>query len=418
MAALLPTGHFLSCLSNDYRRIAALRMREEHGAPHAGGQTAGPAITIDLGGLKDMKKYLLAGTALAGFVAFGGQAFAQAEPVTLTLSGNVDFQMGVGTEDNEIAGGRDRDYDANTDGEIVFNFDGVADNGLGYGGEIEFDGVTSDGVGIDEIFGYISGGWGEVRLGDKEGPVANFSQAAPVAGDGIWDGGFGTYITGTTPNTGGFDADLGDVTTIHYLTPNFNGFQAGVAFAPTDTAGAGGPEDLTDSAGVGSGPANAGNPNHENYFSGAAAYGGDFGNVSLSINAGIGFAEYVANNADDDDYMNANVGVNVGFGGFTVGGSWVGVLETAGGVEDTNNFTFGVGYGMGAWNVALSGIYSMSDLEGGGENEDITFGAGADYALAEGLSVYADIVYFDADRPGGANDNDGIVGLAGVDFNF
>jgi len=363
-----------------------------------------------------MKKYLLAGTALAGFVAFGGQAFAQAEPVTLTLSGNVDFQAGAASEDNEGPGGRDRDYDFATDGEIVFNFDGVADNGLRYGGEIELDDVSSDGVNVDEIFGYMGGGWGQVRFGDKEGPVANFAVAAPTAGDGIWDGGFSNYITGTTPNTGGFDADLGDITTIHYLTPNFSGFQAGVGFAPNDRAGAGGPEDLRDSGIAALGV--SASPDHENYFSIGGAYGGDFGATSVTLGAGFGFAEYVGTNVDDDDRMHANVGLNVGFGGFTVGGSWVGIFETAGGLEDQNAFSFGVGYGMGAWNVALSGIYSIADVEGGGENEDITFGAGADYALAEGLSVYADIVYFDADAPGGANDNDGFVGLAGVDFNF
>jgi len=390
-----------------------------------------------------MKKYLLAGTALAGAVAFGGQAFAQAQPVTLTLSGNVDFQAGVATEEEDDA--RDRDYDFLTDAEITFNFDGVADNGLEYGGEIELDGVTADeGANVDEVWAYIAGTWGEVRLGDKEGPVGNFSIAAPVAGDGIWDGGFGDYVTGGTPSVSGFDQDLGDVTTISYLTPNFNGFQAGIGFAPNDQTGANGEDDLTDlttsggesltvseaavgdlngdgdatdSFTVSSDSSSSGRPEHENFISFGGAYGGDFGATSIQISGGIGYAEYVGESADDDDRLNANVGLNVGFGGFTVGGSWVSLLEAAEGIEDQHDFSFGVGYGMGAWNVALSGVYTMTDLEGGGEDEGITFGAGADYAIAPGLSVYADVVYFDAEFENEA-DNDGVVGLAGVDVNF
>jgi len=391
-----------------------------------------------------MKKYLLAGTALAGAVAFGGQAFAQAQPVTLTLSGNVDFQAGVATEEEDDA--RDRDYDFLTDAEITFNFDGVADNGLEYGGEIELDGVTADeGANVDEVWAYVAGTWGEVRLGDKEGPVGNFAIAAPVAGDGIWDGGFGDYVTGGTPNVSGFDQDLGDVTTISYLTPNFNGFQAGIGFAPNDQTGANGSDDLTDlttsggesltvteaalgadqngdgdladSFTVSADSSSSGRPEHENYFSIGGAYGGDFGATSVEMAGGFGYADYVGENADDDDYVTANIGLNVGFGGFTVGGSWVTLFEAAEGIEDRNNFSFGAGYGAGPWEVAVSGVYSMTDLEGGGEDEGITFGAGADYTIAPGLSVYADVVYFDAEFENDT-DNDGVVGLAGVDVNF
>ncbi|MEQ8966370.1 MAG: porin [Azospirillaceae bacterium] len=394
-----------------------------------------------------MKKYLLAGTALAGAVAFGGQAFAQAEPVSLELSGVADFQAGVASEDND--GARDRDYDFLTDGEIVFEFSGVTDNGLSFGGELELDGVTTnDGVGVDELFAFIGGdAWGQVRLGDKEGPLGNFAIAAPVAGDGIWDGGFGSYVTGTTPNVDGFDNDLGDSTKIHYLTPNFSGFQAGIAFAPNDQEGATGSDDLTDASSTGGeeltvvegGPiadlngdgdtadsfpitsdeTTTGRPEHENFFSIGGAYGGDFGATSVELAGGFGFADYVGANADDDDFMTTNLGLNVGFGGFTVGGSWVALLESGGsGIEDRNNFTLGASYTTGMWTVGVSGLYTQTDLETGGENEGYTIGAGVDYDIATGLNLYADLVYFEADQADDADDNDGVVGLAGVAASF
>ncbi|MEO1226789.1 MAG: porin, partial [Pseudomonadota bacterium] len=154
-----------------------------------------------------MKKVLLGSSALVAAGLFAVPAAAQLE---LTISGSVDVNFGVVDENGEfeingIPVDR-RDYGGRTDVSLNFNTVATADNGLRYGSRINID-DSDDNVSdafefdedgnpilqaaaannastfsIDEAWIFLSGSFGEVRLGDKEGVAPNFRLTIPTVG--------------------------------------------------------------------------------------------------------------------------------------------------------------------------------------------------------------------------------------------
>src|SRR5262249_5161083 len=102
----------------------------------------------------------------------------------------------------------------------------------------------------DEVYGYGSGGWGRVNLGAEDGSAYLLQVAAPSADSNV-DGlrtniagvnptvPFGTAVLATAVGTSNLldnwdyqQADFRATDRLTYLTPKFNGFQAGVSYAP------------------------------------------------------------------------------------------------------------------------------------------------------------------------------------------
>lgn len=347
-----------------------------------------------------MKKVLLGTSAIVGFGLLASPAFAQLE---LAITGSTQFEFGYVDEDED--GGAARDHDFRQDGVIQFNADGVADNGLEYGAEIELDDIAEDeGVEVDEQYLYIGGGFGQIRLGDKEGPVANFMVSAPVVASGGFDGNYSAYTVGSAGSYL-FDADDGlnsDSTKIHYLTPNFGGFQAGVSYAaaPTEAGKDGNADRLVDLG---------------DSFEIGGAYNGDFGGFGLTLGAGF----VTASGDSNDDYTGFDLGVNVGFGGFTIGAAYVAVTETPfGGLDEQETWQVGAAYGTGPWTVGASAAFDERDFEGGGDAGTDIYTVGAEYALAPGLTLYSDLSFVDAEATPTDAANEATVFIIGTSVAF
>src|SRR5690606_38007085 len=114
-----------------------------------------------------MKHVLLGSTALVAAGLLAGTASA-AEPVSLGIQGFYQAAIGgVIDQDNDDgeSGAQTRGHSIETNGEIRFHGETTLDNGLTVGARIEMEAFNSADQ-IDQAYAFISGGFGEVRLGD------------------------------------------------------------------------------------------------------------------------------------------------------------------------------------------------------------------------------------------------------------
>ena len=118
-----------------------------------------------------------------------------------------------------------------------------------------------------------------------------------------------------------------------------------------------------------------------------------------------------------DDPEQYSAGLNLGFGGFTVGGS-IGIEESDRATDGTA-YDFGASYGTGPWTVALT--YFHSEVEGanngGGEDELDAYQAGISYAVGPGITASANVLYAEWDGEAGV-DADGLGGILGLNIGF
>lgn len=362
-----------------------------------------------------MKKLLLATTAIIGAVSFASVAAADAPRVT--VGGFIDFQAGWVDEDAATAS--ENDYGFRNDTEIHFSIDGKTDRGLGYGAVIELEAdidgdTTGSGAESDRTYVYLSGDkWGRFELGSNTDAATalkvDASSIARATGgiDGDWfrfatnPGGVAAFIVRpdlpvshggvTTP---GATENAGKVT---YYSPDLSGFQVGVSYTPdTDARG----QDWA--GGVAGG--------HTDVFSGGVSYARQFDGWNLGLSATGEYGDaYGAAVEDDRSYA---LGASVGVAGFTFAGSWADV-EGLGGEGDF--WTLGAAYDFGAFGTSVTYLDSSLDA-GAGDNDFENLVFGVDYALAPGLTPYAEVSLFD--YSGVAASNDGTVFLVGTQLAF
>ena len=154
--------------------------------------------------------------------------------------GGVDFGGRIRLRSDE-GGTEAADIDS---GELNFNADGVADNGLRFTSEIRFSGGGINGT-VEEYNTFISGSFGSIRIGAEEDTgTRGFSLGAP---DSFAPGGvFRPQITLDNGLTIGVDVDSGrgaavgipeggDEPRITYFNPRFAGFNIGVNYDRVDT---------------------------------------------------------------------------------------------------------------------------------------------------------------------------------------
>jgi len=350
-----------------------------------------------------MKKILLGSTALLGAGLLSASAAAQVE---LQISGYAQFEAGWVDEDNDAAA--ERDYDFRQDGWIQFNARGVADNGLEYGAEIELDDIAADeGIEQDEQYVYVRGGFGTLRFGDKEGAVKELAVTAPTGfGSGGFDGNYGEYMIGTASTAYLLDAEeaMGDTdaTKITYLTPEFSGFQAGISFTPTDNNKGKSGKQRTDEfldrndddvIDADDEPLTRPNGEYENVVGIAANYAADFEGFNVLVGAGYLFGSAVE---DGEDLRAFDVGLNVGFGGFTVGAQYVLVTEAVG-IDEVETIQFGATYEFDAWTFGANAALTTEEDLAGDKVDTNIYSVGATYSVAPGLAVYADSAFIDSD---------------------
>lgn len=124
---------------------------------------------------------------------------------------------------------------------------------------------------------------------------------------------------------------------ISYFTPRFAGFQLGVSYANTDEAS---PNPLRDCS-----------ANSCNLFDIGASYAGNFGGVDLAAGLGYSWADTNDPNADPTLVRGS---LSIGFGGYTIGGSFAEQNGSSGGEYDGNSFSIGANYTEGPWSFGIN----------------------------------------------------------------
>jgi len=343
-----------------------------------------------------MKKILFASSALAA-VAFAGSAQAS-EKIQLQLGGYMEQWAGFSDEDNTADGGRNNAFQSDT--EVHFTGSTTLDNGIEVGAKIELEGETS-GDQVDEQYLFVNGGFGRIEMGKNDSAADAMALQAPAVGpvgvnDGDLDAWVNAYLIDTVRSSG-------DQNRVSYYTPSFGGFRAGASFADdSQRNGANGYDNI--------------NGGGDNVSSGALAYDHDFGGVALGLSA-------TGENSGDGYWY--GLGSTVGFGNFTVGGSY-GHTEDDYGLNSTNQdldaFDIGVSYAMDAAAVSLS--YGYEEVDNSGDISTVDLGMA--YTLGAGVTWKSSVYWFDQEADstnnsatsGISGDNDGYGVVTGLRLDF
>lgn len=362
-----------------------------------------------------MKKLFLCGSALAGLML--ASAPASADGLNMQVGG---FFRGYGVytdhDDNFVATGASdnlRKFDLRRQTEIHFSGETTTDNGLTVGAHTELK--TSDDTtanSIDETYAYFSGSWGRVNLGSEDGAAYLLQVAAP-SGDSNIDG-MRTYIQ--TFNTFGElvdyqHADFKDTDRLTYLTPKFNGFQAGVSYAPEMGQNAIGNN-------VAAMAADDDNDQYEDLWEASARWDGEFEGFGLSIGGGFSNADLEADAGFyTNDITTWNVGGNVTFSGFSFGVAYLDReigedLTSLGGANaDVNQRTWvaGLGWDNGPYHVGASYLDTKWDQDGV-PNTDVKAkkaSIGGGYTFAPGMSFRGSVTQLSVNAKdlGGTSEN-------------
>lgn len=352
----------------------------------------------------------------------------------ISLSGFIDFQGAY--VDQDIDRG-DRDLTFANDTEVHVTVSQKADAGFRYGAVIELEAdVTEDykeqGLNADKTYLFLESNLGRVELGATNDAAARL--AVDPSNFAVATGGtHGDYTTVIRfPATGGHGHSHGsthhlghgdfihhpslplhhmhgaaeDANKISYYSPRSGGFQFGGSFI-SDTG------DVGTAAGF---TGNAGHTEYENVVSGGVSYQGQYQNIGIAASlTGQYGNEEVANHHDLKAYA---AGLNVSYEGFNVGaayGDWgKSVSHPSPTLEDAHYWSLGAGYSTGA--IGTSITYLSSEYH---SNEAELISVGADYALAPGLTPYAEVTFADLEHSNAAaGDNNATAVLIGTQLNF
>lgn len=389
-----------------------------------------------------MKKLMLS-TAVAAFAFVVSPAFAQEDSgVKLNLGGHFKGYVSYVSQD-DADDLETRNLDILRETEVHFGGETTLDNGLTVGAQVEADVDSGDGFIVDESYLYFAGSWGRVNFGDEDGAAYLLQVAAPSADDNV-DGlrqfiqpvnyanmlgiaAYGSIIDSTVASTIlnfanvlDYDNDFaGDDDKITYLSPVFNGFQAGVSYTPEQADGSDGITGNSSDDEVGG---------FGDVWEIAARYEGTFNTVGVILGAGYTHGSLendtpVDIDTDDDgvddatltldDYREWNVGVDLDIGAFGVGAIYT---ENNLGVDDSDDsqtWVVGGDYTTGPFKLGLS--YLNNDLVDTIETERWT--GGVIYTYGPGMTFRGSVQHASHDVEG-ADDGDATSVLLGTQVNF
>jgi len=434
-----------------------------------------------------MRKILLATTALVG-VAFctagAAHAAAPASPITVNVGGYVDAIAGFDHESQFDAttaassfstfgdsegSGRLVSHDFETEFKLNIDAIGKASNGIQYGANIglwngpEVTNLWTGGgstVELNSAYVWLSGAFGKVLFGDEHG-ASDLFVYAPTVGEGQTDG---RYMDFTSPfllarfQPSGID-NTEHSTKITYYTPKVgndtNKVQLGFSYAPqmydygSNVVKSDIPITTTENANYLNGITSP----YQDLLKGAIQYTGDFHPVNVTVSGQIihGSAQSTASGANpllfafapatgtDTSQFNSftawGVGTQVGFEGFTVGGSFMdnGAYGTVGGQNrDQHVWSVGGKYEIDKVSVGASwlngeGYDNLLALGTGNIKQNVNYvaeynaySAGATYTWFPGLTSAADLTFFTQglDSQADTAHNDGYVFLLSQKLTF
>lgn len=320
------------------------------------------------------------------------------------------------------ARGRQRN-DFRTESEINLYVDGVAANGMRYGAmfELQMDVLTpqggaSTGTGVDydELYGFVKGGWGEIRFGQEDTAASLMQVRRPsvlwMGTDDAWDE-FTVNQPGGTPYIMSGVNDGNDATKLIYLSPQFMGFDAGISYAANSFEGENfvNPTSTTafqrDFTGL------------TNQITGALRYRGTFGAVGLATSFVAAFADAPSQFSNGQALTNKpqnvtaySAGLVLRAYGFAVGGEYTwgnyngsapGNAALAKGLDGSNHWVGSGTYTIGA--LSLGAMYGKGTQDNGTasgqlgqtagaaleDREQTYLGFGVAYVLAPGMTLFA-----------------------------
>jgi predicted porin len=292
----------------------------------------------------------------------------------------------------DSAAGTDFDgVDVQSDSEIFFLPSITLDNGLKFGANIQLEGNTG-GDQIDESYLFVKGSFGEINLGSENSagykmsygaPDVSFyginsgstTSAVPFRGADLFRGTLGSTFLENAGSIGGGNGQNNDLQRITYYTPRFAGFQVGASYARD------GSEDNSNRADCNNA---AGNSNCD-YFDIAANYVNSFGDFDIAVSGRWGIASASAAGANDPEVY--GFGLNLGFAGVTIGGSFGEQNGTA--ASDGTSFDAGISYETGPWGFTFTYFHGENSnyTRTGGTAAAPAFGAGDTFIGTDNLCI-------------------------------
>ena len=374
-----------------------------------------------------MKKTLYGTTAIIAAGTLLATAAQAEEGIKLGLGGYMNNYFGVGGHDSDV----DTDFGPTglfSDGEIWFLGETTLDNGITFGANVQLESFGASGRGgtgdvIDEDFAYISGSFGRINLGSENSAAYLMHYGAPNVGAPINSGWLSTFVPADGANTGGGGFRTprlstyldwnNDENVITYFSPRFAGFQIGGTYAPV----------VSESGDGANFPIYA---NEDTEFNNGFALGVNYvqtlNPVDLAVSGGWRHANApdnpgaASNRAGKDNDLNQySVGLNIGFSGFTIGGSFA--REQSGRATEGHSYDLGASYSTGPWSVGVTYLGSEVNGNAGDDDELDAVEGGVAYQVGPGITASASLLYVDWEG-GNNNDADGFVGIAGLKYRF
>lgn len=349
-----------------------------------------------------MKKTLLGTTALVTAGLLSGPALA-ADPIELSLGGWFYMAPTAVIAEDSIGADTSNTFGFTKDYEITFDGRTTLDNGITVGFHMELETPRNGGTNLrqDEQYIFVSGGFGEVRLGSIDGTTRDLGSG--VAGCSMFSlcGQYQTTNfareTGAAQGTGyvaiNRNIAANDVERIYYFSPRIAGLQFRASYGPD---GAQGKSDGNNQPSL--------NTNTNDLFDFGLNFSNSFGGVSVSAAANYGFADSAnattgnAGNADADP-EGWNARASVGVAGFTVAGGYQHIAN--GGVRfggpvggsDYEAWVVSGGYATGPVGVQID--YGQS-VQGDGTGSDDylqNINLAGNYDLGPGVTFDAGLNY-------------------------
>src|SRR5690625_1132949 len=297
-----------------------------------------------------MKKVLLGTSAIALAGAFA--TTANAVEWDVRVGGYMEqFVAYSSASVDNMVGEKYNGVDSKQDAEIHFMPSITLDNGIKIGAHVELEANTS-GDQIDESYMFVEGSFGRVLLGSENSVGYLMSYGAPdvtfinvnsgsltafmpLTGGATGDLGGGTvgtlatgddFFRGTLGSTFIENARNNDAHRFTYITPRFAGFQLGLSYARDDQDDSNEQLNLDVYEGT------------RNIFDVAANYVATFGDFDVAASGRYGMAKTRITGANALNTTagtftgNSKVwgaGLNLGYAGFTVGGSFAEQNEAA-----------------------------------------------------------------------------------------
>lgn len=380
-----------------------------------------------------MKKLLSGTTALVAAGLLSGGAYA-ADPIKISVGGY--FAGGIIYQDQDDGigepGANTRNHRIEREGEIAFTGSTTLDNGVKVGVNIQLEAESSADI-IDESFLWFEGSFGKIQFGSEDSAAVGLNVGTPKPTNFFWGAASpvfspidcGTNGLGFGAGSSCFIGDYsllgldGDQEKITYYSPKLGGFQLGISYTP----------DAKELGTPGGGYAGADADNtagqQSETLSVGAKWAGNLGGAGIAIGGGYkkGDLEVAAAGAEDRDYW--GLGVSVNWNSFAFGAHYTADDRGLSGANlDRSDIVLAATYSTGPWKVGLE--YAKSEVEAGaagGEDEGEAFTLGANYSMGGGVSLQAEVQFWDiqSNLSGAAalgEENDATVLLVGTTVFF